>query len=613
MNTRRPDPTPRDPTVLDGWQMTSPLDHDVARRTVRVSALIAACASLSFALIYVFTGPAAFLVPNTVAGIALVAIAYLPFRSWRVQIYFAVSVGLALLTVQLLLLGRVDTGSTVWFLVPPLAAMLVGARRLALACAAVAVTVITVVALAGELGWPILGDVVLPNPDLVMALSVFGTMIAAGAVADVTLRARQTLMTDVEARTIDLAGALQEARAARAVAIEAAEAKDRFFANLTHEIRTPLNGIAGTAELLHAADLPAEERAMADALLTSTHNLVSLVNTMLEHARLRAGRVDVVRGPVRIRGLARDVEALFGAQAADKGVDLRVEVADGAPAWIETDAIKIGQIVGNLVGNAVKFTDHGRIDAAFDYEATTGDDAAGRLIVTVSDTGIGIPAGFADAVFEPFVQGDASMTRAHGGTGLGLAIASQLAGLLGGSVVVSSVPGAGSTFRLDVLAPVAAGAPETPATRATQTAAACAPLVRVLLAEDNDVNQIVASRMLQKLGADVVLAKDGEAAVREATAGGIALILMDLQMPGMDGISAARAIRRWEARTGGPRARILAMTGNAPEDYGDACREAGMDGFLTKPVDLAELHDLLAGVAASAVEPAVVAGAAATG
>ena len=574
-------------------------DLAVARRTVRVSALVAGIVLYLFALLYVIGGPAAFIPPNVIAGTALVVVALLPFRSPKVQLYLGVSIGLGVLASHVILLGRIDTGSTVWFLVPAVVATLVGARRVALYCAVVTVTVLIGVPVAAGLGLPLVGSVTLPNPELVMGLSMVGALVATAAVANVAVRARRALMADVEARTVDLAAALQEARAARAVAVDAAEAKERFFANLTHEIRTPLNGIAGTAELLNAADLPPDERSMATALLASTRNLVTLVNTMLAHARLRAGRVDVDLAPVRVRDLASDVEALFRAQAADKGIALEVRVEDDCPDWVETDGVKAGQVIANLVGNAVKFTDRGRIDVSFRYWTPPGADALGRLEVTVADTGIGISETAAATVFEPFVQGDASMTRAHGGTGLGLAIANQLAGLLGGSLTLSSHPGAGSTFRLEVPAAIVAAPPvpepvlpETQGLPVTPVRPG-SPRMRVLLAEDNDVNRLVASRMLEMLGAEVLLAEDGHGAVRQAAATHVDLILMDLQMPGLDGIAAAREIRRREAEAGTPRAVILAMTGNAREDYGDACATAGMDGFITKPAELAQLRGLL--------------------
>jgi signal transduction histidine kinase/ActR/RegA family two-component response regulator len=585
----------RDIFELAALEATGRFEGDVARRTVRVGAIVAAIVLYLFAGVYALGGPAAFILPNMLAATALVAVALLRFRSWNAQLYAGNTIGLALLATHLFLLGRIDTGSTVWFLVPAGVAMLVGASRMAIYCATITVCVLVGVNAAVAAGIPGVGTVELPNPQLVMGMSMVGALVATGAVSNVALRARHSLMADVEARTVDLAAALQEAQAARSAAVDAAEAKERFFANLTHEIRTPLSGIAGTAELLHASDLPADERAMADAMVASTRGLVTLVNTMLAHARLRAQRVGVERGPVDIRAVAADVEALFRAQATDKGLVLAVTVDDALPRRLETDGVKLGQVIGNLVGNAVKFTEHGRIDVAFGIRQRSIDESVrspGRLTVCVTDTGMGIPADLVADIFEPFVQADPSMTRTHGGTGLGLAIASQLAELLGGTLTVDSRLGAGSTFTLDVpFAP--ATSPAIEVQPAAPAVASSWPRVRVLLADDNDVNRIVASRMLGRLGADVVVAEDGATAVRLARDGGIELILMDLQMPGMDGISAAREIRRWETERGATRTCILAMTGNAPEDYGDACEAAGMDGFVTKPVDMSRLRELL--------------------
>ena len=600
MHEREPATSRRDPLDFAGWETPGLFDRDVARLTVRVSALLAAGASLSFVPVYVLIGPQAFITPNIVAALALVVIAVAPFRDWHAQLYAGLTVGLALLTIQLLLLGRVDTGSTVWFLVPPLAAMLVGARRAAIDCAVVAVTVVVGVVLARELGWPILGHVVLPRPDLVMALSVVGAIIITGAVADVALRARRALMADVEARTIDLAGALGEARAARAEAVAAAEAKDRFFANLTHEIRTPLNGIAGTTELLRHTDLSADQRPLLDALGASSANLVALVNAMLDHARLRAGHVSADPAPVEVRHAAATLELLFRAQALDKGLAFTVTVSDGMPAWVEIDAIKVRQILANLVANAIKFTARGSVAVTVARVAPDLSSPAPRLVLRVTDTGAGIAPELLDTIFEPFVQGDASISRTYGGTGLGLAIARQLATLLDGTLTVESRLGEGSVFTLAVPLRVVDAPPPAPA--GPEPAATPAAGLRVLLAEDNEINRAVASRMLRRLDAHVLVAENGARAVEVAASEIVHLILMDLQMPGLDGIEAARIIRNFERSRGLPAVPIVAMTGNDPEDYGDACTAAGMDGFLMKPVDMARLREVLGRVAAG--EPA---------
>jgi CheY-like chemotaxis protein len=404
-------------------------------------------------------------------------------------------------------------------------------------------------------------------------------------------------MADLQARNAELAEALAQAEAARAVAMGAAEAKDRFFANLTHEIRTPLNGIASTAELLAHTELDAEQRPLADALGASTANLVLLVNAMLDHARLRAGRVSIDLTPIEVRRAAANLEHLFLAQATDKGLDFAVTVADDVPAWIEVDAIKVRQILGNLTSNAIKFTARGSVKVTVGQAPPDAAHPSPRLVLRVTDTGAGIAPDQLDPIFEPFVQGDASISRTHGGTGLGLAIARQLASVLGGTLTVRSRQGEGSEFTLTVPfrvidAPVEAAAPPEPIVPP-------AAGLRVLLAEDNEINRTVASRMLDLLDADVVVAEDGARAVGIATTSAVDLVLMDLQMPGLDGIEAARIIRSHERERDLPAVPIVAMTGNDPDDYGVACADAGMDGFLMKPVGMDDLRSLLASIAAA--------------
>jgi signal transduction histidine kinase/ActR/RegA family two-component response regulator len=592
---RSPDAStaPRDPFSL-GWEDPAMLDREVARRTVRSGSLLVAAAAAIFGVIYWIGGSPALAIPTFLASAALTAIGAVRFRDARRQLAAAVSVGLVLLASQVLLLGDVNTGVTVWFLVPNLAAMLLGAKWIAAGGALVTTSVVTLVVAAERLGWPITGDEAMPSSDLVMAVSIVGSLVVVGVIARISLGARRRLMAEVEVQNAELAKALEEAETSRGIAIEASAAKDRFFANLTHEIRTPLNGIAGTTELLRHTDLDAGQRSLTDALAASSGNLVALVNAMLDHARLRAGHVGVDLGPVDVRMAARDLRDLFGAQAAGKGLDLVITVADDVPPWIETDGIRLRQVMGNLVGNAIKFTQRGSVTVTGSMAQPDDGHPDPRFVVVVADTGPGVSPELARAIFEPFVQGDATISRTHGGTGLGLSIAKGIAELLGGTLAVSSTPGEGAAFTVSIPVRVVeppAREPGHPQDAPTHAAAG----TRVLLAEDNAINRAVASRMLERLAAVVEMAEDGAAAVRLAADHAFDLVLMDLQMPGVDGIEAARRIRAQEAATGGNRVRIVAMTGNDPADYADACERAGMDGFLMKPVALAELRAVLAG------------------
>ena len=362
------------------------LEREIARRTLSMGALFCAAAAVLFALLYALTGPTEFAAPHIIAAAVLAAVAFVPARNPTGSMYLAVTVGLLLFGYQLLLLGRVDNGISVWFLVPIIAATMLGMRNLAIYCGAVSAAEMVGVVAATHLAG-LRAQVVIPHSDLVMVVSIFSVATLSGLFAFLTLRARQRLMHELGTRNQALENALEEARLARNKAIEAAQAKERFFANLTHEIRTPLNGIAGTAELLQHTALSAEQQPLATALEASTQNLVELVNAMLDHAKMSAGRVRVDRAPVHLQNLARDLQNLFGAHATGKGVAFDVAVADDVPAWIETDGIKLQQIIANLVSNAIKFTDRGAVAVKVRCGAAANAGGGIRLVVEVADTG----------------------------------------------------------------------------------------------------------------------------------------------------------------------------------------------------------------------------------
>lgn len=579
-------------TSLPGWgDSPAILEGDLARRTVRIGSAVAAGAAVLFSTLYAVTGPPAFIVPNAIGAVALVLVAVLTGRDARPGVFAAITVALLLFGYQLVLIGRIDNGITVWFLVPNVATMLLGLRGFAIYCGTATVAELVGIVVAARVG-ALRGTVVVPEADLVMAASTVAVLALCGIFAGLTFRARRTLVREVQARNAALAAALEEAGAARTEAEEAVAAKDRFFANLTHEIRTPLNGIAGTAELLGRSDLTDDQRWVAEALRASTRNLVDLVNAMLDHARLSAGHAAIDLSPVDPRRVAAEVVDMFRAGAEQEGLTLAADVAGEVPAWVETDGIKLRQILANLVANAVKFTATGGIVVRVGAEGGPGPGDDPVLIVTVADSGVGIAPELLDDVFRPFVQGDASISRAYGGTGLGLAIARQFAVLLGGSLVVASRLGEGSTFTLRLPVRVVADAPGAAPDRDPGPATIAG--TRILLVEENPLNRLVASAMLRRFGADVHVACGGAEAIDLATAERHAVILMDIQMPGMDGIEAARRIRAHERVAGLAPVPIVAMSGNSPDDYGEACAAAGMNGFLMKPIGIDELRSALA-------------------
>jgi signal transduction histidine kinase len=576
---------------VDRFEDANLIEKAVAQKTIRVGSLFAALATLLFAGLYAIRGPLDLAWPNLVASGVFVLIAVIRTRDVTIPLYSVITAALLLFGYELALLGSINNGISVFFLAPNVAAMILGMRNLAKYCGTITVIEIVGVSVGSYVGRFPAGRVLLPEPELVMAASMIAVLILCSLFALIAQRARERLTNELTARNRELANALEETDIARNAALEASLAKERFFANLTHEIRTPLNGIAGTAELLERTVLSPDQQHLAKALWVSTRNLVDLVNTILDHAKITAGHAKIEHGTLRLHQLAHELVGMFGARAVEKNISLDVVVAEGSPDWIETDGVKVRQIVGNLLSNAIKFTTSGFVKVRFCCIGAADPHKGMRLIVEVTDTGTGIPPERLAAVFEPFVQGDASITRLHGGTGLGLSIARQLAELLGGTLRAESVPGEGSTFTFEVPV-VPANAPQHVSDRQVPQTLSLAGL-RVLLVEDNPVNQLVAKAMLEAVVAEVDLANNGLEAVEMVSTGTYHIVLMDLQMPLMDGIAATREIRFREQLSDRQPVPIIAMTGNSPDDYGEACRQSGMDGFLMKPVTLGQLTDVL--------------------
>lgn len=366
--------------------------------------------------------------------------------------------------------------------------------------------------------------------------------------------------------------------AAKRVAQAASEAKAQFLANMSHEIRTPMNGVLGVLHVLKR-ELPAGDSAdlLAEALAAG-QMLSTLLDDVIDISRIEAGRLDLNREPVDPRELVRSVARLLAGQAAQKGLRLELDLADDL-GWVETDPTRVRQALFNLIGNAVKFTPRGSVTVRLRKEE---DGEGARLVFDVIDTGIGVPLDAQARLFERFQQADASTTRRFGGSGLGLAITRKLAEMLGGAVSFRSTPGEGSTFTLTIAASPAA----TPRPVERESDDLLTGL-KVLVVEDNPTNQLVARRILEQLGAAVSVADDGASGVAAARDGVFDLILMDVQMPGMDGLEAARRIRALP----GPAARapIIALTANVMAHQRAAYRAAGMDGVAAKPIAPAAL------------------------
>ena len=375
---------------------------------------------------------------------------------------------------------------------------------------------------------------------------------------------------------------------AMAQAKEAAEsanrAKSEFLANMSHEIRTPMNGIIGmTALALDSGMTPAQTETL-QTIRSQAESLLTVVNDVLDFSKIEQRHVELESVAFSVADAIEDVVAPLAVHAHAKALTLSSAIAADVPACIVGDPVRLKQILTNVVSNAVKFTERGSVQLEVMVDARDGDRVT--LHFTVSDTGIGVPADKRSAIFEPFRQADGSMTRRFGGTGLGLAIASNLVALMGGLIWVDSAPGGGSTFH--VTAPVAV------ATSAPVAAAPARPLpapraIRVLIAEDNVVNQRVAAGLLARRGHEVTVVNNGREAIAALQAGGYDLVLMDVQMPDMDGFEATAAIRARERATG-QHVRIVAMTAHAMKGDKERCLAAGMDGYLSKPIDQRSLY-----------------------
>ena len=376
----------------------------------------------------------------------------------------------------------------------------------------------------------------------------------------------------------------------------ASHSKSVFLANMSHEIRTPLNGVLGVAQALARTTLSTAQREMIQLIEVSGRALEGLLGDILDLAKVDAGRLVVCHEPFDLKLLAHDVHALFRASAREKGVDLRLDLGADCAGAVMGDALRIRQVLSNLLSNAVKFTREGEI------RLSIRRDGDGAVRFSVSDTGVGFDAAQAERLFERFEQADSSTTRSFGGTGLGLAISRSLVELMGGTISATGEPGRGAEFTVTLPLEPATGQGAAAPEPVTAALAAEGPVVRVLLAEDHPINRRVVELILDQAPVRLDVVENGEQAVAAFTGATYDLILMDMQMPVMDGLTAIRAIRALEAAEARPGTRIVTLTANALPDHRNASAEAGADGFLTKPIDAAALLEtvfLLSGAADS--------------